>query len=133
MADDVVDVVREHPQPHPDLRCREPGAGRFLHRLGEVLDELAQLLVEGGHLRRGRRQHRVAEQSDGLDCHGTCSFGSAGYWPILRKVAARSVQLISTCSSPIRSCAVLVRLRVSVPFCPPPAHVMSQVVVAVIW
>ena len=69
MADLVVDVPGEHPQPDADLRCRQPGAGRVEHRVGEVLDEPAQLLVEVDHLDRALAQHRVAEESDGLD-HG---------------------------------------------------------------
>ena len=44
----VVDVEGEHPQPDADLRRGEPGARRVQHRLGEVGDQGAQLLVEVG-------------------------------------------------------------------------------------
>ena len=67
VADLVLDVPGEHPQPDADLRGGEPGSGCVEHRVGEVLDELAQLLVEVDHLDRALAQHRVAEEADGLD------------------------------------------------------------------
>ena len=65
----VVDVVGEHPQPDADLRRGQPGPRRVEHRLGEVGDQGAQLLVEVGHRLGRRAQHRVAEQADGLHGH----------------------------------------------------------------
>ena len=70
VADLAVDVPGEDPQPDADLRRGQAGPGRLEHRVGEVLDELAQLLVEVDHLDRALAQHRVAEQADGLDHHG---------------------------------------------------------------
>ena len=74
VADHVVDVVDEDPQADAELRGRETGARGVDHRVGEVLDELAQLLVEGLHRGCRGREHRVAEQADGLDGHAGHSF-----------------------------------------------------------
>ena len=69
VPDHVVDVVGEDPQRHPELRRGQPDAGCVEHRVGQVADQHPQLLVEV-HDRGGRgAQHRVAEQSDGLDGH----------------------------------------------------------------
>ena len=65
----VVHPVGEDAEGHADLRCREPGAGRLHHRVGEVLDQPTQLLVEGLDRGRGGPQDRVAEEPDGLDRH----------------------------------------------------------------
>jgi hypothetical protein len=62
-------------QSHADLRRRQPRAGRVEHGVGEVLDELAQLLVEVDHLDRALTQHRVAEETDGLDHPGSLRAG----------------------------------------------------------
>ena len=70
VAELAVDVPGEHPQADADLRRGQAGAGRVEHRVGEVLDERAQLLVEVDDLDRGLAQHRVAEEADGLDGHG---------------------------------------------------------------
>ena len=73
VADDVVDVEGEHPQPDADLRRGQAGAALVEQRLGQVLDQLAQLLVEVDHgIGRGT-QHGVAEESDRLDGHGLAS------------------------------------------------------------
>ena len=69
VAERVVDVVDEHPQADADLRRGEPDAGRLEHRVDEVLDEGAQLLVEGGDRSGGGAQHGVAEQADGTQGH----------------------------------------------------------------
>ena len=47
VADHVVDAVGEDPQRDPDLRGGQADAGGVHHRLGEVGDQCAQLLVEG--------------------------------------------------------------------------------------
>ena len=72
----VVDVVGEDPQPDADLRRGQADAGRVEHRLGEVLDERAQLLVEVDDRLGRRAQHRVAEEPDGLDGHGLSSWST---------------------------------------------------------
>ena len=70
---EAVAVVGEHPQAHTELRRGEPGAACVLHRVPQVLDQVAQLRVEVGDLGGGGAQHRVAEQPDRLDGHGTPS------------------------------------------------------------
>ena len=52
VAELAVDVPGEHPQADADLRRGQPGAGRLEHRVGEVRDQPAQLLVEVGDRRR---------------------------------------------------------------------------------
>lgn len=69
VPDLVVGVVGEHAQRHPELRGGEPRPGGGEHRLLEVLDELPQLLVEGGDLLRALAEDGVPEESDGLDRH----------------------------------------------------------------
>ena len=69
MTDHVVDVEGEHPQADAELRRGQAGAALVLHGLGEVLDELAQFLVEVDDGIGRRAQHRIAEQTDGLDGH----------------------------------------------------------------
>ena len=67
VAELAVDPVGEDPQPDPDLRGRQARAGGVHHRLGEVLDQLAQLPVEvDDGLGRGA-QDGVAEEADVLD------------------------------------------------------------------
>ena len=66
-------VVGEHAQPDAQLRRGEPGAALLVHRVGQVGDQLAQLRVEGRDLHRRGAQHRVAEEPDGLDGHGSPS------------------------------------------------------------
>ena len=67
MAEIVLNVVSEDPQADADLRRGEPGTRRVKHRLGEILDQLAELGVEiTDRLGRGA-QHRVAEKADRLD------------------------------------------------------------------
>jgi anti-anti-sigma factor len=56
-------------------RASGAGSGRLEHGVGEVLDELAQLLVEVDDLDRAPAQDGIAEQADGLD-HRT-SLGTA--------------------------------------------------------
>nr|BFE88832.1 hypothetical protein GCM10020093_114330 [Planobispora longispora] len=64
MPELVVHVVGEDPQADPDLGRGQTGSGRVQHGVGEVLDELAQLLVEVlDRLGRGA-QHRIAEETD---------------------------------------------------------------------
>jgi hypothetical protein len=63
------DVPGEDAQAHTDLRCRQAGAGRVQHGVGQVVDERAQLLVEVRHRRRSRAQDRIAEQPDRPDGH----------------------------------------------------------------
>src|SRR5262249_9149896 len=69
MPDDIVDVEDEDSQPHSDLRCGEPGPALAEQRLGEVLDQRAQLLVEGRHGVGGGAQDGVAEESNVPDGH----------------------------------------------------------------
>ena len=88
VAEDAVDVVREDAQADADLRRGEAGAGRVHHRLLEVLDEDAQLLVEVGDGLRGRAQHRVAEKADRLDGHGTPRCASAAGAQVRGRAAA---------------------------------------------
>ena len=76
VTDLAVDVPGERAQPDPDLGRGKPGAGGIEHGVGEVLDQLAQLLVEVDDLERGLAQHGVAEETDRLDGHGI-SLGSA--------------------------------------------------------
>jgi hypothetical protein len=79
----VVHVVGEDPEAHPNLRRGQAKARRVQHRVGEVLDQLAQLGIEvADRLGRGA-QHRVAEDADRLDADGAPSFCSV---PSLRKV-----------------------------------------------
>ena len=56
VADLALDVPGEDPQPDADLRRGQAGAGRLEHRVGEVLDEPAQLLVEVDDLDRRLRR-----------------------------------------------------------------------------
>src|SRR5271166_1733751 len=56
-------------QPNADLRSGEANARRVHHRVGEVLDQLAQLGVERRHRICGRPQHRITEQADRPDTH----------------------------------------------------------------
>ena len=49
MPEHVIDVVGEDPQADADLRGGEADTWRFHHGVSEVLDQLAQLGVEGGH------------------------------------------------------------------------------------
>ena len=74
----VLWVPGEDPEADADLRCGEAGAGRGEHGVGQVGDELAQLLVEAVDLRRALTQHGVAEQADGLDGHGSPRSGTGG-------------------------------------------------------
>src|SRR5579859_2885560 len=69
VPDDVVHVEREHAQAHADLRRGEPGAVVGPHRVDQVGDQLAQLLVEVGHRVRGAAQDGIAEQPDRGDAH----------------------------------------------------------------
>ena len=64
-----VDVPGEHPQSHAELRGREAAARCVEHRVGEVGDEGAQLLVEVDHRHSRGAQHWVTEESDGPDGH----------------------------------------------------------------
>ena len=66
----VVDEPGEHPQADPDLRRGQSGARRLQHRVGQVLDQPAELLVEVDHLGGAGAQHRVAEEPDGDDHSG---------------------------------------------------------------
>ena len=65
----AADRVGEHPQPDADLRRREPCPLGVVERLGQVLDQRAELLVEVGDGLGGGAQDRVAEQPDVADCH----------------------------------------------------------------
>ena len=78
VAELAVDVPGEHPQADAELRRGQAGAGRVEHRVGQVRDEGAQLLVEVDHRRGGRAQHRVAEQPDRPDGHGRPPRGGVG-------------------------------------------------------
>ena len=69
VADLALDVPGEDPQADPDLRRGQSGARRVEHRVGEVLDEAAQLLVEVDDLDGRLPEDRVAEEPDGLDRH----------------------------------------------------------------
>ena len=96
VADDVVDVEGEHPQADAELRRGQAGAALVEHRLGQVRDQPAQLLVEVDDRLGRRAQHRVAEQADRLDGHAayssTSSTGSAGHrQPVPRTSVARDV------------------------------------------
>ena len=81
MTDNVVDEVREDPQPDANLRRRQADSGRIHHRVGEILDQLAQFGIE----RRDRvcrgTQHRIAEQADRPDTHQILQNG-AGIVPL---------------------------------------------------
>ena len=57
-------------QPDPELGRGEAGPGRVEHRVGEVRDERAQLLVEVDDLDGRLAQDGVAEETDRLDGHG---------------------------------------------------------------
>ena len=65
----VVDVKGEDPQTHADLRGRQASARGVHHRVGQVFDQLTQLLVEVNDLDGGTAQHRVTEDPDVLDRH----------------------------------------------------------------
>ncbi len=69
VAQHVVDVEGEHPQAHAELRGGEAGTVALTHGVGQVGDERAQLGVEVDHRIRRRAQHRIPEQTDGLDGH----------------------------------------------------------------
>jgi hypothetical protein len=66
MAEFVVDVVGEDPQADADLRGSQADAGRLHHRVGEVLDQPAQLGIEVDYRLGGGPQHGVAKQADRL-------------------------------------------------------------------
>src|SRR5215469_16979851 len=65
----IINMEGEDPEPHPDLRCGQAHARRVLHRLGQVLDQPAQLRIEVTHRLGRRAQHRIAEQPYRLDAH----------------------------------------------------------------
>src|SRR3984957_15871927 len=65
----AVDRVGEYPQPDADLGRGQPSPLRVVKGLGQVLDQRAELLVEGGEGGGGGAQDRVAEESDGTDRH----------------------------------------------------------------
>ena len=46
MPEFAIHVVREDAQPDPELRRGQTHPGRVHHRVGQILHELAQLLVE---------------------------------------------------------------------------------------
>ena len=74
MPELVVHKVGEDPQAYPDLGRGQAETGRLQHRVGEVLDQLAQLGIEvADRLSRGA-QYRVAEDADRLDADGAPSF-----------------------------------------------------------
>ena len=60
-----------------------------MHRVGEVLDERAQLLVEVHDRERRGPQHRVAEQADRLDGHGGLLSGRRAGCPFYSACAHR--------------------------------------------
>ena len=78
-------------RPTPICGAARPAPGRLEHRVGEVLDQAAQLLVEVDDLDRRRAQDRVAEQADRLDGHAP-SLGALGpkHEPRPRTIAAMS-------------------------------------------
>ena len=67
----LADPICEDPQSDADLRCGQARARCVDHRLGEVGDELPQLLVEHGHRLGRRAQDGVAEQANRLNGHQT--------------------------------------------------------------
>jgi hypothetical protein len=69
VAEHVVHVVREHSQPHANLRGGQAEPRGIHHRVGEILDQPAQFGIEVGHRVGGRSQNWVAEQAYRLDAH----------------------------------------------------------------
>ena len=76
-------------RPDPELRRGEAGAALLMHRVGEVGDQLAQLLVEVDDRIGRRAQHGVAEETDGLDGHA----GWLLRWDELCRTSLRSARL----------------------------------------
>jgi len=69
MAGLIIDAVGEDPQADADLGGCETQAWRVHHRVGQILDEDAQLLVEVDHRICGGTEHGVSKEPDGLDGH----------------------------------------------------------------
>ena len=84
MAQLVIDVIGEDPQPHADLGGREAGTRRVHHRVGQVFDQLAQFLVEIDDLDGGSAQHRITEDPNVHDRHerGFLAVGCAEWDPV---------------------------------------------------
>ena len=69
MPEFVIHPVGEHPQGDSQLWCRQPYSGGVAHRVGEVLDQAAQFLVEGDHFGCWRAENGVTEQTNRNDAH----------------------------------------------------------------
>jgi len=69
VADIIIDPVGEDPEGNANLGSRETGARCILHCLGQILHELAQLLVEGLDGGRWRTKDGIAHKSDRLNGH----------------------------------------------------------------
>src|SRR3954470_4900680 len=70
VPDLAVDVVRERPDTHADLRGGQAGPAGVVDGLDEVAHQRGQVAVEGTHLVGGRAEHGVADLTDGTDGHG---------------------------------------------------------------
>ena len=63
-------IDHEQPQRDADLCCREPDAGRGVHRLDHVVDEPLKVVVESGDVGGGSVQRTVAVPQDRSDHWG---------------------------------------------------------------
>ena len=68
-AVDRVEVEHHDPQRDADVRRGDPDPGRGVHRLEQVLRQVAQRAVEHGHGLRRKRKPGVGITDDGADGH----------------------------------------------------------------
>jgi hypothetical protein len=53
-----------------DLRCREPNAGGMAHRVGQIVEQLVQVLPETVDWLAFQAQSGIAKKDDWSDTHG---------------------------------------------------------------